>query len=263
MQAYREMDIGTAKPTADERARVPHELIDIADPEHDLTVGGFQAVALQRLEERDEPVVIVGGSGLHFRSIVDPMTFAPSDPTVRAGLESLAEEEAVDALLTIDAGAADHVDLANPRRVVRALEIAELTGAGPSERAATPEARAFREYRPARPFVGVGLDPGEALGERIDRRVDEMVEAGLVDEVMALASRLGRNASKAVGYAELLEVARGESTVPEAIERIRANTLSLAKKQRTWFRRDPRITWLDPGVDIDGAVSYCLERWQP
>ncbi len=263
MQVYRGMDIGTAKPTLEERAEVPHELIDIVDPEVDLTVGEFQSVASERLVAHDAPVVVVGGSGLHFRSIVDPMTFAPSEPSVRAEFESLAPEDAIAALLAIDPGAGDHVDLANRRRVVRALEIAELTGSGPSERAATPEAEAIRDYRPKHPFLGVGIDPGEGLVERIDRRVDAMVSGGLVDEVMSLAPRLGRNASKAVGYAELLDVAAGRSTVDEAIEQIRSNTLALAKKQRTWFRRDPRITWLDPDVDIEEAATYCLDRWHP
>ncbi len=263
MQAYRGMDIGTAKPSIAERAEIPHELIDIAEPEDDLTVEAFQRIAVERLDAHDRPIVVVGGSGLHFRSIVDPLTFAPHDPDVRAALTELDAGEAVDRLLAADPDASEHIDLMNPRRVVRALEVFELTGLVPSERATTPEAVAVREYRPLRPFVGIGVDPGDGIGARVEARVGAMVEAGFMEEVAGLAGRLGRNASLAVGYAELLEVVEGRATFDEAVEAIVANTVKLARRQRTWFRRDPRITWLPADVDTDAAVAYCLERWRP
>lgn len=262
MQVYRGMDVGTAKPSAAERNEILHEMIDVAEPELDFTVQMFQRMARERIEAHDRPVIIVGGSGLHFRSVVDPMTFAPNDPRVRAEIEALDPTEAVRRLLEIDPDAGAQVDLKNPRRVVRSLEVARLTGLGPSERAATVEAEAVRDYRAAREFVGIGLDPGDLLIDRIDRRVDQMMTAGLMDEVETLVPRLGRNASRAVGYAELLEVIAGRSTLAEAVEAIASNTLSLARRQRTWFRRDPRIDWLEPDVDIDSAVAYCLGRWQ-
>ena len=263
MQAYRGMDIGTAKPSIADRNEVPHELIDIAEPEIDLSVEVFQRIAAEQLEAHDRPIMVVGGSGLHFRSIVDPLTFAPHNPEVRMALNDLEPDEAVERLLRFDPDAGRHVDLMNPRRVVRALEVAELTGMGPSERAQTPEAVAVREYRPLRPFVGLGVDPGDRLAGRIDARVDAMIEAGLLEEVAGLAGRLGRNASQAVGYAELLDVIGGRVTLEQGIDAIKANSVKLAKRQRTWFGRDPRITWLPDDIDLDGAVTYCLERWRP
>ena len=263
MQAYRGMDIGTAKPSLAERAEVAHELVDIAEPDVDLTVETFQRIAITRIEDHDRPIMVVGGSGLHFRSIVDPLTFAPHDPAVRAALGRLEPGEAADRLTAADPDAGVHVDLKNPRRVVRALEVLELTGMGPSERARTPEAIAVREYRPLREFIGIGIDPGDGLASRIDTRVAAMIDAGLHEEVAGLAGRLGRNASRAVGYAELLDVVAGRLSLGEGIELIKTNTMKLARRQRTWFGRDPRITWLPPDVDLDTAVTYCLDRWRP
>ena len=263
MQAYRGMDIGTAKPSVADRAEVPHELIDIADPETDLSVEVFQRTAIERIEVHDRPILVVGGSGLHFRSIVDPLTFAPHDPEVRRVLSELGLDEAVARLLKVDPDAGTHVDLMNPRRVIRALEVLELTGMTPSERAKTPEAIATRQYRPLRPFVGIGVDPGDGIEPRIDARVDAMLEAGLVDEVTGLAHRLGRNASRAVGYAELLDVIDGRTTLEAGVDAIKSNTWKLVRRQRTWFRRDPRITWLPGDIDLDAAVTYCLDRWRP
>lgn len=263
MQAYRGMDIGTAKPSVSERKEVPHELIDIADPEVDLSVEVFQRIGIERLEAADRPILIVGGSGLHFRSLVDPLTFAPHHAGVRAELNALELDQAVERLTEADPDAGHHVDLMNPRRVIRALEVLELTGMTPSQRASTREAIAIREYRPLRPFVGIGVDPGEAIEPRIETRVDRMLETGLVEEVTGLARRLGRNASRAVGYAELLDVIDGPATLDHAVEAIKANTLKLARRQRTWFGRDPRITWLPNDVDFGTAVTYCLDRWRP
>ncbi len=263
MQAYRGMDVGTAKPSSEDRAEIPHELVDIAEPDTDLSVEVFQRIAIERLDAHDRPILVVGGSGLHFRSIVDPLTFAPHDPDVRTALSELEAGEAVEKLLAADPDAGDHIDLMNPRRVVRALEVVELAGEGPSERAGTPEAVAVREYRPLRPFVGIGVDPGDAISARIDARVDRMIGAGLYEEVADLADRLGRNASRAVGYAEMLEVIDGHSTLEQGVAAIKANTMKLARRQRTWFRRDPRIAWLPADIDMESAVTYCLERWQP
>jgi tRNA dimethylallyltransferase len=263
MQAYRGMDIGTAKPSHADRAEVPHELVDIADPDVDLSVPFFQRLAAERIIAQDRPILVVGGSGLHFRSIVDPLTFGPHDPEVRAAVEQLDRAVAVEKLVEADPAAGVHVDLRNPRRVVRALEVLELTGMGPSARAEQPEAIAVREYRPLRPFVGIGVDPGADISERVAARIDDMMAAGLMDEVAGLAPRLGRNASQAVGYAELLEVIAGRATLGDAVEAIGTNTMKLVRRQRTWFRRDPRITWLPPDIDTESAVAYCLDRWLP
>jgi tRNA dimethylallyltransferase len=248
MQVYRGMDIGTAKPTPHQQARVRHHLIDLADPAEPFAVAEFQQEGrrvLAALAARGVPVLIVGGSGLPFRALVDPLEFPPHDPEVRRAVEALAPGEAVRALVEADSGAGDRVDLANPRRVARALEIFRLTGLTPSIRASGEEAAAVREYRPLFPVVALGIDPGERLPGRVEARVDEMLAAGFLEEVRRLAPRLGVTAAQAVGYRELLAVVRGEIGLEEGRARAAAATRALAGRQRTFFRRDPRISWLE------------------
>ena len=246
MQAYRGMDIGTAKPSIGVRRRIRHHMIDIAEPEDEVTVGQYQA--LGRMVLRDEEslghrVIICGGSGLHFRSLVDPLIFPPRDPVVRAELEAQPLARLVDRLLGADPHAGDVVDLANPRRVVRALEILELTGETPSVRSRSADAMDVAAYRAILPFVGIGIDPGSGLPPRIRQRFDTMLDRGLMEEVAALDGRLGVTASQAVGYKELLPTVRGEADADEAIDQAINATMGLAKRQRTYFRRDPRIAW--------------------
>jgi len=248
MQVYREMDVGTAKPSPADLARVRHHMVDVADPGDAYSVAMYQKegrLALAGCEERDVSVLIVGGSGLHFRSLVDPLAFAPADPHVRAGFETMAEAAAVSALLDLDGRAGDHVDLANPRRVVRALEIHALTGETPSSRAESPVAAAVRDYEALIPFAAVGVDPGEGLGGRIERRFDAMLAAGFLGEVERLHGRLGPTASVAVGYRELGRVVTGEWGLDEATRRAVEATTALARRQRTFHRRDPRVAWLE------------------
>lgn len=253
MQVYRGMDIGTAKPTPAERAEVSHHLVDLADPEEVVTVADVQSHGrrvIEQLGSAETPVLIVGGSGLHFRALVDPLEFPPSDAALRQRLESLGDDEAVAALLRADAAAGEVVDLANPRRVTRALEIHELTGRTPSDRAARPEAAAVRSYTPLVPLVAVGLDPGGALRHRVTNRFDRMLEAGLVDEVAGLADRLGSTARNAVGYRQLVPVVAGEWTLDEGRRRSIDATTALSRRQRTFFRRDPRIRWIEWDDDV-------------
>jgi tRNA dimethylallyltransferase len=266
MQVYRGMDIGTAKPSAQDRAAVPHHLIDIVDPEQRFTVAQFQGagrVVLDDLDARATPALVVGGSGLHFRSLVDPLTFAGHDEAIRADVETMGAEAALAALLDADAEAGEHVDLANPRRVARALEVVLLTGSTPSDRASTPEARAMRSYEARIPFAAAGIDPGEALVARIERRLDRMLEAGWFAEVQALQHRLGPTASQAVGYRHLVRAARREWPLADAVRRARDATTSLARRQRTFHRRDPRITWVewhDDVATLSARVTRALEE---
>jgi tRNA dimethylallyltransferase len=267
MQIYREMDIGTAKPDRVLRAEVPHHMIDLCDPEDEFSVAEFQDAGrrvMAAVRERRQRVVIAGGSGLHFRSLVDPLEFPPTDPEVRAALEQTASADLSVELLAADPSAGSHVDLANPRRVMRAVEVLRLTGRLPSERAATESAAAVRSYEPRHPFVGVGLDPGDALRSRVEARLDAMLAAGLMDEVTRLAPRLGLTAAQAVGYKQLLPVVTGAVDLAEARDIAVAATLALAKRQRTFFRRDPRIDWLtwddDPAVRRDQAWSRIEEH---
>ncbi|MBA2338084.1 MAG: tRNA (adenosine(37)-N6)-dimethylallyltransferase MiaA, partial [Acidimicrobiia bacterium] len=161
MQVYRGMDIGTAKPDLAARARVNHHLIDLVEPETAFTVADYQAAGLDvlhRLATADRRVILVGGSGLHLRSLVDPINPPPTDPGLRADLEAARLDSLVAELLARDPDSGGVVDLANRRRVVRAVEILRLTGATPSARAAADERSRLDAYRPARPFVAVGFD---------------------------------------------------------------------------------------------------------
>jgi tRNA dimethylallyltransferase len=246
MQVYRGMDLGTAKPTLGQQARVRHHLLDLADPAAPFSVAEFQRAgreALTDLARRGVPALIVGGSGLHFRALVDPLDFPPHDPEVRREMEALTRSEALAALLSADPSARAVVDLANPRRVARALEVHRLTGLTPSARAASAAAVAVRAYRPLLPVVAVGLDPGQALRRRVEARFDEMLAGGLLEEVRRLAPHLGPTAAQAVGYKELLPVVRGEAALEEGRRRAVAATWALAGRQRTFFRRDPRLRW--------------------
>ena len=259
MQVYRGMDIGTAKPSILERDGVVHHMIDIVEPEAEFSVAEFRAEARRLIAERETPIVIAGGSGLHFRAVVDPMSFAPTDPVLRSELESSEPGFLRSELLRADPDASDHVDLENPRRLVRAIEILRLTGETASQRANSEEARRVRRYESEIEFTAVGLDPGERLGERVSDRVAAMRSGGLLDEVSGLASRLGRTARAAVGYRELLPVLAGEREAEEAFEAVGRNTMRLAKKQRTWFQRDPRIRWIpwhdDPGDRVERVIE--------
>jgi tRNA dimethylallyltransferase len=258
MQVYREMDIGTAKPDPATCARIPHHLIDLVEPEEPYSVAEYQAEGrrvLDRLEGGDTTSVIAGGSGLHFRALVDPMSFAPTDPALRIELEAMGATDLVTELLATDPAAGSHVDLSNPRRVVRAVETLRLTGVTPSQRAATAEAEALRSYAPRLPVVALGIDPGDGLLARVTGRFDAMLATGLLDEVAALAPRLGRTARQAVGYKELLPVVGGALTLEEGRAAAIQATLALAKRQRTFFRRDPRIRWLTWHDDPDERIS--------
>lgn len=257
MQVYRGMDVGTAKPSRRTRRRVRYHLIDLVPPDAEFNVADFQGegrAVLDALDARGVTAVIVGGSGLHHRALVDPLTFGPTHPQTRAEVEAMQLEELVAELLRADPGAGAKVDLANPRRVVRAVEILRLTGETPTQRAARPEVEALRSYRAEVPHSAVGVDAGDALEDRVVTRFDRMLACGLLEEVARLAPRLGRTARQAVGYKELLPVVAGVVSLEEGkADAIRA-TLALAKRQRTYFRRDPRIRWID--WDDDPAVRW-------
>lgn len=260
MQVYREMDIGTAKPTRAERERVRHYLIDLVDPSEEYTVAEFQRQGRAIIEHGGhDTLLVVGGSGLHFRALVDPHTFPPHDPALRRQLEEL--DDPASMLNRLDPAAATVVDLANRRRVVRALEIHHLTGLTPSMRYATLEAEKVRRYQPKYRFAAAGLDPGPDLPPRIRARVEAMAAAGLLEEVASLRGRLGRTASRAVGYRQLLAHFGGQLTLSRAWEEVVRATLALARRQRTFFRRDPRISWLPWDEEPRRRIQGVAERW--
>jgi tRNA dimethylallyltransferase len=221
-------------------------VLDVLDPHEDATVAAYQRdarAALADIAARGRRAVVVGGSGLYVRSLLDRMEFPGTDPEVRAALEARAEAEGARALhaelAAADPVAAENIGPRNARRIVRALEVIALTGKRYS--ANLPG----HDYEV--PAVQIGLDCDRAvLDERVQARVDRMWAAGLVDEVRGLVERgIGRTASRAVGYAEVLAALRGEITEDEARAQVVAGTRRLARKQMGWFGRDPRVHWLD------------------
>jgi tRNA dimethylallyltransferase len=262
MQLYRGMDIGTAKPDATERGGVPHHLLDLWPVRQPASVAEYRDLAraeIDRLRAAGTVPILVGGSGLYVRAVLDELDFPGTDAALRARLEEeLAEVGPAglhDRLARLDPAAAAAVLPSNGRRIVRALEVIELTG-GPF-RAQLPEPR------PHYPAVVVGLDrePAE-LDERIALRVDRMWAAGFVDEVAALADdglREGPTASRALGYAQVLAQFDGTLTAAEARERTVSTTRRFVRRQRSWFRRDPGLSWFDAGrPDLADAVGSMI-----
>ncbi len=263
MQVYRGMDIGTAKPTLLERRGIPHRMVDIVEPEDEFSVAEFRRLGREVIDGSDVPVIVIsGGSGLHFRALVDPMSFAPTDAALRAELETADNAVLVEELLSVDAGAGAHIDLANPRRVMRAVEVSRLTGETPSGRARSALAEDVRRYVPEIGFEAVGIDPGSELDDRIRVRLEAMRDGGLVEEVKMLRGRLGRTARNGVGYREILDAFEGIADIDESFTRIEANTRRLARRQRTWFQRDPRIRWIPWIEDVDQRTERVLECFE-
>ncbi|MGW6539857.1 tRNA (adenosine(37)-N6)-dimethylallyltransferase MiaA [Streptomyces sp. NPDC055051] len=257
MQLYRGMDIGTAKLTWEERGGVPHHLLDIWDVTEAASVAEYQRLAraeIDRLLAEGRPPVLVGGSGLYVRGAVDALEFPGTDPEVRARLEAELDERGPGALharlASADPEAARAILPGNGRRIVRALEVIEITG--------KPFTANLPGHESVYDTVQIGVDVARPeLDERIATRVDRMWEAGLVDEVRALEAlglREGRTASRALGYQQVLTALAGECTEHEArAETVRA-TKRFARRQDSWFRRDPRVHWLSGAADHRGEL---------
>jgi tRNA dimethylallyltransferase len=247
MQLYRGMDIGTAKLPVDERRGIPHHLLDVLDPRDEASVSAYQAdarAAITGILDRGAVPILVGGSGLYVSSVVYDFQFPGTDPQIRARLE----QQLLDSgpgllhreLAAVDAEAAAAIGPHNGRRLVRALEVVELTGAP------------FGSGLPAEsdywmPTTSLGLStPRELLVQRLDARVARMRADGLVEEARSLEETgLGVTASRAIGYAQAIAQLRGEFTEADAIEQTRVLTRKYARRQVGWFRRYPQTTWLD------------------
>jgi tRNA dimethylallyltransferase len=264
MLVYRGMDIGTAKPTPEQHARVPHHLVDLVDPGEEFSVARFQPLARAAIAEvlgRGRPPLLVGGSGLYFHAVVDDFAFPPTDQVVRSRLEAEAARvglpELYRRLAAADPPAAARIQPGNLRRTVRALEVMELTGRPFSSFRAAMDRPASR-YR----LTVLGLDPGpELLRARVAERVAAMAQAGLVEEVRRLAERpLSRTAGQALGYKELLDAMERGTPVAEALEAVVRRTRAYARRQLAWFRRDPRVRWstLPPGPE---RLAWALEAY--
>jgi len=259
MQLYRGMDIGTAKLTAEQRRGVPHHLLDVLEVTENASVAAFQRDAraiVERLLTEHRVPVLVGGSALYLRAVVDELRFPGTDAAVRARLEAelaaLGPAALHRGLVNRDPVAAAGILPSDGRRIVRALEVIELTGRPFSSQ--LPE---LGEPRYNAALLGLEL-PTEALDARIARRVDGMFAAGLVDEVRDLLGRglrEGRTASRAVGYQQVIAALDGQWSMRRAAEETDRATRRLVRRQRSWFRRDPRIHWLD---GLDDPLSAAL-----
>jgi tRNA dimethylallyltransferase len=266
MTVYRGMDVGTAKPTRAEQESVRHHLVDLADPTEAFSVAAFQRlarVALLSIAGRGRTPLLVGGSGLYFRAVVDDLEFPGADRAVRLELEAearaLGPEWLYSRLLASDPKAAGRIDPGNSRRTVRALEVAAITG-----RPFSDFRRGWDRYPPERVrAAGVEVDP-EALRKRIDARVRRMLDGGLIDEVRALTaggSGPFLTSSQAIGYLEVAEHLEGRLDAEEMERRIARRTRELARRQMAWFRRDPRVRWFRAGEGgaaevVDGIEEY-------
>jgi len=247
MQVYRGLDIGTAKPTAEERQRVRHHLIDVVDLDGSFDAAQFVRLAgeaVKDIQSRGRTPIFCGGTGLYFKAYLEGLGETPaSDPKIRAQLEGAPLEELLEELARRDPATFESIDRRNPRRVIRALEVIRLTGRSFSEQRArwgtAPQETNGR-------LIGVARPAGE-LVERIHRRVDEMFRRGLVAETESLLQRgLERNptALQALGYRQVVEHLHGERGLAETIELVRIRTRQFAKRQLTWFRRQMRLEWI-------------------
>ncbi len=267
MQVYRGMSIGTAKPTPDEQQQIRHHLIDLVEPIDEFTVAEFQTAyqrVLADVAERNCRALLVGGTGLYHRAVIDDFTMPGEWPTVRQRLE--AEITARGAqhlharLTAIDPTAARKMEPSNARRIVRALEVCEGSG------------RPFSSFGPGvdsypdSPVAQIGLRWDRTIqAARIEIRVHAMMSAGLLAEVEALATHgLSRTAAQALGYKELIAHLNGQRTLAEAIEEIIVRTRQFAVRQERWFRRDPRVRWIDiefdPVAEVVPVVIDAIEN---
>lgn len=260
MQFYRGMDIGTAKITTAERRGVPHHLLDTLDVTEEASVSDFQQQAravIEDIQERGKRAILAGGSGLYVRAALDVLEFPGTDPAVRSQLEADYAAQGAGPLLArlrdVDPVSAGRVS--DARRIIRALEVQQLTG------------RPFSSFMPRREYfqpavqIGLAVDRDQ-LRERLAQRVHGMVDKGLLEEVRRLDAaglRRGKTAPRALGYSQFLKVLDGGATVEEAAEETIVATRQFARRQLTWFRADPRISWLDwqdPELEAH-AVALC------
>jgi tRNA dimethylallyltransferase len=261
MQLYRGMDIGTAKITAEEQKGIPHHLMDLLEVTQDANVAWYQEnarAAIAEIHARGKNVIVVGGTGLYIKAILDELNFPDTDPVVRAELELEFATKGIGPLFErlekLDPAAALAIDKANSRRIIRALEVIKITGKPFT--ANLPREESSR-YPHARQF-GLVMDR-DALSERISIRVERMWEIGFVAEVeklMVAGISQGVTAQRALGYAQVIAQIEGKVTEEEAKEETKRATRQYARRQETWFSRDERITWISP---TQNALQRILE----
>jgi tRNA dimethylallyltransferase len=263
MQVYRRMDIGTAKPTAADRAAVRHYCLDLVEPSERFTATQFQAEAsraLDRIQASGRRALLVGGTGLYLTAVVDELVFPGEWPEIRAELETNADTAGLyRRLAELDPPAAGKIEPNNRRRIVRALEV--CLGSGERFSDAGPGTATF----PDNGVVQVGIRwPRSELARRIAQRVDAMITDGLVDEVRQLLADdppMSRTAAQALGYKEMIDHVEGRSSLSAARDEVVLRTVQFAVRQERWYRRDPRVRWIDVSdVDPVDAVSPAVLR---
>jgi len=263
MQLYQGMDIGTAKLPLDERAGIPHHLLDVVPVKQDVTVAWYQTQARAKVDEllsKSIPVIVVGGTGLYIKALLDDLNFPDTDPIIRQRITDEAEVAGAEAmhakLATLDPAAALAIPVANIRRVIRALEVIELTG----EPYTSSLPRQDSTRYPDAIQIGLAMER-EHLGERINTRVDLMWDQGFVDEVETLIDQgllEGSTAQKAIGYSQIIAMKHGLTTEDEAKEETKRATRQYARRQETWFSRDTRITWLSAHSTTKARLEVAL-----
>lgn len=257
MQVYRGMDIGTATPTASERAAVRHHLIDLIDPSHTFTVSEFQTLAhraIADIQTRGNVPVLVGGTGLYLRAVIDDLEIPGQFPEVRRELATELDTPSLHRrLVELDPTAAAKMEPSNRRRILRALEV--TVGSGRPFSSYGPGLDAYGDSR----FVQVAVRwPRPELDARIAARYRQQMDEGFLAEVRWLSDQQpSRTAMQALGYRELLAHVRGETSLDEALELALTRTRQFARRQERWFRRDPRVTWVDGPV----GPATLLEHW--
>jgi tRNA dimethylallyltransferase len=265
MKVYRRMDIGTAKPSQEARQQVRHHMIDVVEPSESFSVGLFLEQALTAIEDirsRGKAVVAVGGTALYIKALLYGLFEGPgSDELIRAELRVQAQREGLaklhEALKRIDPEAAGRIDANDAKRIIRALEVYQLTG-----KPISSFQKQFDAERPMHDWIILGLRRDKAEeSHRMNARVKKMVDQGLVEEVRSLLAEekpLSKQARCAIGYAEIIEHLEGRMSLEEAVEEIKKNTRRLAKGQRTWFKTFKGVRWIDVG--IEETAESVIER---
>ena len=261
MQVYRGMDLGTAKPTSAERAQVVHHLIDIVDPTESFTVARFMELADGIIAGTKNPLIITGGTPLYYKALFEGLFEGPpAEDSIRKRLSSIESAELHARLAVVDPRAAARIHLNDRKRLIRALEVHELTG-----RAISSLQTEWESGRMRHEAVWVGIQwEREALNRRINARVKAMIAGGWVEEARALLERHGRlsaTAVEATGYRELIDHISGRTTLEDAVEQIKIATRQLARRQMKWLKRFPNVHWIAGDSPVEVQVSEVLAQW--
>lgn len=266
MQIYQGMSIGTAKPAVEEMRGIPHHMIDFLSPKERFSVADYAAMARKAIldiQKRGRLPILAGGTGLYVQAVTEGILFQeePENPEIRRCLERRAEEKGAADLFrelqAVDPPSAERIDRNNEKRVLRALEIYYLTGETMTERLKRSRAGEL-PFRPV--LIGLSFSDRQKLYARIEQRVDQMMEKGLLEEAGRVLQDLGITASGAIGYKEFLPYFQGTASLEEAVEQLKRDTRRYAKRQLTWFKRDARIHWIfvDQEEGFDGILQNSL-----